>query len=77
MTSYGALRAVRLNSSSQRNAMLVAMPWRRQISATATPGLSVCAKAAGVGPVTALSFMTAIDARRAFAAHATSRPTSG
>lgn len=41
VASCGALRAVRPNSSRQRNAMLVATPWRRQTCAAATPGLSV------------------------------------
>jgi len=39
--SCGAFRAVRPNWTRQRNSRLVAMPWRRQTCATATPGFSV------------------------------------
>src|SRR5579864_1507737 len=41
VANCGAFRAVRPNSARQRNSMLVAMPWRRQTSATAIPGFSV------------------------------------
>jgi hypothetical protein len=41
VASCGAFRAVSPNSTRQRKTMLVAMPWRRQICATLTPGFSV------------------------------------
>ena len=41
VASWDAFRAVRPNWTRQRNSRLVAMPWRRQTAATATPGFSL------------------------------------
>lgn len=41
VASYGALRALRPNSTRQRKIMLVAIPWRRQTCATLMSGVSV------------------------------------
>ena len=41
VASCGIFRAVRPNWTRQRKSRLVAMPWRRQTSATAAPGFSV------------------------------------